>query len=314
MLQIFSSTLSFIFLVLLMVFFAMQVYFYFYVISFVNLLLHLGHKKLLLYSGCRGIHPCFLLVSLFNIQSSATFGEGFPDSSVGEESAYNAGDSSLIPGSGRSSGEGIGYPLQYSWASLVAQLVKNPQCGRSGFDPWVEKIPWRRERVLTPVFWPGEFHELYSICVTKSQTELSNFHFLSKIIEDGDCSHEIKRWLLLGRKAMTNLEGILKSRDLTLLTKVHIVKTVVFPRWHSGKKNPPANAGDARDSGLIPGQGRYPGVGNGNLLQYSSLGHFMDRGAWRATVHGDAKSCTRPSDSAHTHKGYYVLISRADIL
>ena len=48
----------------------------------------------------------------------------FPDSSVGEESACNAGDPSSIPGSGRSSGEGIGYPLQYSWASLEAQLVK----------------------------------------------------------------------------------------------------------------------------------------------------------------------------------------------
>ena len=51
---------------------------------------------------------------------------GFPDSSVGKESACNAGASSLIPGSGRPAGEGIGYPLQYSWASLVAQLVKNP--------------------------------------------------------------------------------------------------------------------------------------------------------------------------------------------
>ena len=51
---------------------------------------------------------------------------GFPGSSVGEESACNAGDLSSIPGSGRSPGEGIGYPLQYSWASLVAQLVKNP--------------------------------------------------------------------------------------------------------------------------------------------------------------------------------------------
>ena len=50
----------------------------------------------------------------------------FPDSSVGKESACNTGDPSLIPGSGRSPGEGIGYPLQYSWASLVAQLVKNP--------------------------------------------------------------------------------------------------------------------------------------------------------------------------------------------
>ena len=51
----------------------------------------------------------------------------------------------------------------------------------------------------------------------------------SKITVDGDCSHEIKRHLLLGRKAMTNLENILKSRDITLPTKVYIVKAMVFP-------------------------------------------------------------------------------------
>ena len=51
----------------------------------------------------------------------------------------------------------------------------------------------------------------------------------SKIIMDGDCSHEIKRHLLLGRKAMTNLDSILKSRDISLLTKVCLVKGVVFP-------------------------------------------------------------------------------------
>ena len=51
----------------------------------------------------------------------------------------------------------------------------------------------------------------------------------SKIIADGDCSHEIKRCFLLGRKAMTNLDRVLKSRDITLLTKVHIVKATVFP-------------------------------------------------------------------------------------
>ena len=51
---------------------------------------------------------------------------GFPGSSAGKESACNAGDPGSTPGSGRSPGEGIGYPLQYSWASLVAQLVKNP--------------------------------------------------------------------------------------------------------------------------------------------------------------------------------------------
>ena len=51
----------------------------------------------------------------------------------------------------------------------------------------------------------------------------------SKITAHGDCSHEIKRRLLLGRKAMTNLDGILKSRDITLPTKVHLVKAMVFP-------------------------------------------------------------------------------------
>ena len=51
----------------------------------------------------------------------------------------------------------------------------------------------------------------------------------SKITEDGDCSHEIKRHLLLGRKVMTNRDSILKSRDITLSTKVHLVKAMVFP-------------------------------------------------------------------------------------
>ena len=55
----------------------------------------------------------------------ARFNMGFPDSSVGKESACNAGDPDLIPRLGRSSGEGIGYPLQYTWVSLVSQLVKN---------------------------------------------------------------------------------------------------------------------------------------------------------------------------------------------
>ena len=58
-------------------------------------------------------------------------------------------------------------------------------------------------------------------------------------------------------------------------------------------KNPPANAGDLRDVGLIPGLGRFPGEGNGNPLQYSCLENPMDRGAWQATVYGVAKSQTR---------------------
>ena len=64
----------------------------------------------------------------------------------------------------------------------------------------------------------------------KKMETVTDFIYLgSKITADGDCSHEIKRCLLLGRTAVTNLDGILKNRDVTLPTKVHLVKAVVFP-------------------------------------------------------------------------------------
>ena len=67
---------------------------------------------------------------------------------------------------------------------------------------------------------------------------MTEFIFLSsKIIADGDCSHEIKRRLLLGRKAMDNLDSVLKTRDIALLTKVCIVKTVIFPVVMYGCEN-----------------------------------------------------------------------------
>ena len=86
---------------------------------------------------------------------------GFPHSSVGKESACNVGDPSLISGSGGSPGEGIGYPLQYSWTPLVAQPVQNPP---AMWETWAQSLGWEdsleKERLLTPVFWPGEFHRL----------------------------------------------------------------------------------------------------------------------------------------------------------
>ena len=63
----------------------------------------------------------------------------------------------------------------------------------------------------------------------KNETVTDFMFWGSKITADGDCSHEIKRLLLLGRKAMTNLDSILKSRGITLPTKVHLVKAIVFP-------------------------------------------------------------------------------------
>jgi len=121
--------------------------------------------------------------------------QGFPDSSVGKKSTCNVGDSNSIPGSGKSAGEGKGYSLQYSWASLVAQLVKIClQCGRPGFDPWVGKMPWRREKLPTPVFWPGELHG-----IAKSWTRLSDFHFKSLLmfqLPGFYCKNSYVSWIL----------------------------------------------------------------------------------------------------------------------
>ena len=102
---------------------------------------------------------------------------GFSESSVGKKSACNAGDPGLILGLGRSIGEGIGYPLQYSWASLVAQLVKNPPAMQ---ETWVQSLSWedpleKGEAIHSTILaWriPCIVHG-----VAKSQTWLSNFHF-----------------------------------------------------------------------------------------------------------------------------------------
>ena len=77
--------------------------------------------------------------AVIKLKDTCSLKEGFPDSSVGKESACNAEDPSLIPGLGRSAGEGIGYPLQYSWASLMAQLVKNPPAIQ---ETWVRSLGW----------------------------------------------------------------------------------------------------------------------------------------------------------------------------
>ena len=83
---------------------------------------------------------------------------GFPGGSAGKESACNAGDPGSIPELGRSAGKGMGCPLQYSWASLVAQLVKNsPTMQETWFNSWVRRSHRRRDRLPTQVFlgFPG---------------------------------------------------------------------------------------------------------------------------------------------------------------
>ena len=98
---------------------------------------------------------------------------GFPDSSVGKESACNAGDPSSIPGSGRSTGEGIGYPLQHSWASLVAQLVKNLPAMP---ETWVRSLGWEDPLEKGKATHSSILTWRIPWTVTKSQIWLSDFH------------------------------------------------------------------------------------------------------------------------------------------
>ena len=117
---------------------------------------------------------------------------------------------------------------------------------------WVGKIPQRRERLPTPVFWPGEFHGLFS---------------------PWGC----------------------KESDTT--------------EWLSLSRNPPANVGDTGDSGLIPGLGRSPGVGNSKPLHYSCLENSMDRGDWQATVTGSQRVGVSmiAQVSTHTHLSFGLM-------
>ena len=138
----------------------------------------------------------------------------FPGSSVGKESACNAGDPSLIPGSGRSPEEGIGYPLHYSRASLVAQLVKNPP---TMWETWVQSLGWEdpleKGKATTPVFWPGKF-----LGVTKSRTRLSDFHF-----HYGRGQHNIVKQFS-SNKIKKSLQWVTASHLLLLLLRNKVTR------------------------------------------------------------------------------------------
>ena len=101
------------------------------------------------------------------------------------------------------------------------------QSDKAGLKLNIQKTKTMASRPITSQQIDGETMEI-----------VTDFIFLgSKITADGDCSHEIKRPLLLGRKAMTNLDSILKSRDITLPTKVHLIKAMVFPVIMYGCEN-----------------------------------------------------------------------------
>ena len=124
---------------------------------------------------------------------------GFPGSSVGKESAYSVGDPGLIPGSGRPTGEGIGYPIQYSWASLVAKLVKNsPAVGELDSVPGLGRSPG--EENSDPLQYSSLENSMDCVVhrITKNRTQLVSLSFLS--------NHMIlKQPWLLGRRVLAML-------------------------------------------------------------------------------------------------------------
>ena len=126
-----------------------------------------------------------------------------------------------IPGSGRSPGEG-------NWQPTPVLLPGESHGGRSlvGYSPWGHK-----ESDTTEQLHFTSLQGFISWEIDGKTVETVSDFILggSKITADGDCSHEIKRRLLLGRKVMTNLDSIFKSRDITLPTKVRLVKAMVFP-------------------------------------------------------------------------------------
>ena len=136
-----------------------------------------GKRYPLQYSGLENSMECIVLGVAKSQTRLSDFqvNRGFPDGSVGKESTCNAGDPVLTPRSGRSAGEGIGYLLPVFLGFLCGSAGKESTCnvGRPGFSSWIGKIPWRRETLPTPVFWPGEFHGLHSPWVPKNGTGLS---------------------------------------------------------------------------------------------------------------------------------------------
>ena len=119
------------------------------------------------------------------------------------------------------------------WQKVKRNLIKNllmkvkEESERSGLKLNIQKTKIMASNPITSWQIDG-----------KTMETVTDFIFLvSKITADGDCSHEIKRRLLLGRKAMTNLDSMLKSRDITLLTKVGLFKAMVFPVVTYGYKS-----------------------------------------------------------------------------
>ena len=196
--------------------------------------------------------------------------------------------------------------------------------------PCVGKIPWRRERLPTPAFWPGEFHRLYIVHgVTKSQTRLSDFHSLKRLSINNEKTSLVTQMIKnppamretwarslgqedllekgspwgfpsgsVGKESESEIAQscptLCDSLDCKLPgSSIHGIFQAKILEWVAISFSVgKESACSAGDMGLIPRSGRSPGEGNDNPLQYSSLENSMERGAEQASVHEMTKSRT----------------------
>ena len=136
---------------------------------------------------------------------------------------------------------------------------------------------------------------------------VADFIFLgSKITADGDCNHEIKRHLLLGRKVVTNLDSILKSRDITLPTKFCLVKAMLF-QWSCMDVRAGLWRKLSTEGLMLLNCG--VGEGHGNRLQYC-LENPMNRGSWWATGYGVAHDWSNWARIMHLSYAYEIFIDK----
>ena len=217
---------------------------------------------------------------------------GFPSDSVGKESTCNAGDPSLIPGSGSSPGEGIDYPLQYSWSSLMTQTIKNPPAMQ---ETWVRSLGWEDPleegmathssilawKIPRTWAWQATVHT-----VAKGRTGLKKLSMHNIPVKPPT---SLRSWTEPTPLNVSSLPLYYHRYYYSCMWWERLTHAVP-----SGGSDGKESACNARD--LIPGSGRSPGEGLGNPLLYSCLENPMDRGACGATVRGVTKSWTRLSN------------------
>ena len=170
---------------------------------------------------------------------------------------------------------------------------ENLQCGRPQFDPWVGKIPWRKECLPTPVFWPGEFHKQRSLaayspwgCKESDMTEQ-----LSLSLKGENICKQCDWQDLVSKIYHSSYSSVSENKQLNQkmgkkLNRLFFLKKTWASQVLLVVKDPPANAGD---TGSVPGLGRSSGGGNGNPFQYACLENSLDRGVWQALVHKTAR-------------------------